>query len=249
MRCPECGSIEFNTTHIEIHCRHCGYILEDDLIESQNFIFENNPAKIPAMATAGGKLESYKRIKGNWLYTSKEKKTDSLLATVDFEGGKLHLPKFVITDAQIMIKDLQEKDYLRGRDATALIVASLYASCLNNGIVRTHLDFELKCNVSRAKVLKYYKILAKSLNLPQKKLNVEDVIEYYGHKLNLNGQIIVDAQKLTKKLNNLVLQCHVIATSCLYKSCVKHKYPLTQRKLAYVSGVHEVSLRKVLKSL
>lgn len=252
-KCNECGSQELKELFSgEVICKNCGLVTEEYSIVNQ-FISNTikNHAQMPGLGSAGGRPINGRYVKDSWLRSTKEKNNILANKQIGLICEKMNLPKYVIQDAKLIFKRAMDKGLNIGRDNNSFVYSSIYASCNINSIPRVPLEFTINTSISKAKLLKVYNILKNKLNLEVKQVDITDLIHRFGNNLKLNHNAIGLACEIFEKLKTTSVldgkYPQTIVAGLLYVSGKLNKDPRTQREIANVVGVLEVTIRKMSK--
>lgn len=166
---------------------------------------------------------------------------------------KLGLSGPVLERTAYIYRKAQEKQLVRGRSTSSILAAAIYASCREMGVSRTLKDVAKETNVRRKAISRSYRILVLELDL---KVPTVDPMKYI-------VKIANDA-KLTEKTKRMAVETMKnlarkeisagklpigLAATVLYMSCLENGEGRTQRDLAALAGVTEVTIRNRLKDL
>lgn len=249
MRCPECGSPYHTQTSLEVICTNCGLVLEDDFLE-QPFLSEpqKQSAKLPRNTSAGTGSIQGKIYQSNWFEGYSEKILENYAQRIKQMSERLHLTENVTQFAIELSEDFFRINGFKGRSSEEILASCLYASALMNRQVRTHLEFEHRVGVNRYLILRNYKKIVTELHLEFKRQEVPDLVEMFCSRLKLPPLISFQAVELWNRVKHTpALQsksAYVIASALIYRVG-----SVSQREIAFVSGVHEPSMRVILKLL
>jgi transcription initiation factor TFIIB len=166
---------------------------------------------------------------------------------------KLTILSSVLEKASCIYRKALERKLVRGRSISAMIAASLYAACRDADTPRTLKDITNAANVSRKDIARCYRVLHHELDL---KVPVVDSIQYIARissKLEITEKTKRYAVKILKDVQESRESAGKdpmgLAASALYISCVKNEISVTQRDVADVVGVTEVTIRNRCKEL
>lgn len=254
-RCPECGMEQVTKMNNEIICQSCGLVLDDSMFEESPYLEEGKEkhAKIPSLISAGGMKVDGNIVKNTWLYSTKEKNLRKAEDRIDSISDSLSIPKYVTKEAFRIFKLANEEELNVGRDNLSLIYASLYASCLINGLPKTPLELTMNSEISKTKMMRSYSVLKNKLKLNTGVVNPVDFIPRFGSKLGLKAGTITFAIKMVEKLKDKPLisgkNPQTVVASALYLASKINEDYKTQREVANVTGVLEVTIRKMSKKM
>ncbi len=273
-RCPECYSkIILIEEKGETVCSHCGLIIYErqfDLSHKGIRIYnKDGKAKkdrlgglisplIPDIA-----LCTY--IDKNYIYNSELKRAvrrDSnltwksrnlLIASNELKriGSNLNLPGFILEEAFSLYKLAFKANILKGRSIIGMITACIYYSCKNKKIPRTFQEILNQTPMVDKIVKKCYIILVRELKLKVVNTNPLLFIPRFAAELNLGFDIEIVAwrilQPMIKKKGFCGKDPKGFCAGALYFACKTKNLGISQKEIAKVVGVTEVTLRSRYK--
>jgi len=274
--CPEC---EGNTISIqekgEIVCRQCGLVISERIVdvshsgkraftkqEKERRERTGSPISIllPDMGLStiidknNIKSPDLKRA-AKWNSRMTWDKRNMLIATTELKriGSNLTLPNHVKKAAIRLYIEAFKKKLLRGRSINGMVAACLYFACRERKIPRTLQEILDQTSVNAKNVRRCYRTIIRELNLKAPSTNPVSLIPRYVAELNLDA----DTEKTTIK----ILQSFVskystsgkdpkgLCAGALYLVCKKRDKRISQKEIANVVGVTEVTLRSRYKEL
>jgi len=166
---------------------------------------------------------------------------------------KLALSYFVIEKAAYIYRKAVDKKLVRGRSVSAMIAASLFAACRNTETQRTLKDISQEGNLKKSDVSKCYRLIHKELGLKMPVVDSIQCIARISSRLEIPEKIKRRATEILK----LCQECEEsagkdpmgLAAAALYMSCIENTHKITQRAIAEVAKVTEVTVRNRYKSL
>jgi transcription initiation factor TFIIB len=170
-------------------------------------------------------------------------------------SSALNLPKYLLEDGSNILRKVVKGKLLKGRSSSNVVAAIVYYECRQSGIPRTLVDVCKAANDSRKKdVSRAYRFLLKKLELKPQLRSPVVFISQYCNKLELSGKTEQKAMKIletVKESCNLILgkDPRSIAAACTYIASVLTGEHRTQRDIATVSGITEVTVRNRYKEL
>jgi transcription initiation factor TFIIB len=175
------------------------------------------------------------------------------LTELDKVASRLSLPKEIREQAAIVYRKAVEKGLIRGRSIEGVSSAALYASCRMCGIPRTLDEIADAAKLNRKEIGRTYRFVARELNI---NLNPTTPIEYvprFGSELGLSGEIQSKAIEVLKMAMVKELTSGRgptgVAAAAIYIASVILGERRTQREVADVAGVTEVTIRNRYKEL
>jgi transcription initiation factor TFIIB len=250
MRCPECASKDVAYNLGEQFCRMCGIVISDQEFMNPHLTQSQiDLATQPAFAMAGTGTIKGRIFKHSWLMSTREKSKQNAFSQIEDLASKLNLPKSVAVDAKLYYQTLGDQSLTVGRDAPAMLIATVYAACLQHNIPRTHLDFMLYSNVRKTDLHRALKFVCARLNIQRQNVNVEELILQNANKLGLSPQIGHMACEYYLRLKTKFegRPAYVVAAVMIYITARLQRIPLTQRLVGFKTGIHEATLRKLVR--
>jgi transcription initiation factor TFIIB len=165
---------------------------------------------------------------------------------------QLGIPEPALKDAIRIYKEAVKERLTMGRSIKQLIAGSIYVSMKLHEIPRVVEEIQKAVNVEKKKVIKVYRILLfnilPKLNLKVTHLSPSQYIDKFGQDLDLPMKVRQDALKILQKArkNGLLIEGkdpNGVAAAGIYISANLHKIPRTQRDIAKIAHVTEVTLR------
>ncbi len=173
---------------------------------------------------------------------------------LDKVAGILGLPKQVKEEAAVIYRKAVEKGLVRGRSIESVVGAVVYAACRKHKIPRTLDEIANELGISKKEMARCYRLLLKELkdlNIPI--ANPADYVPRIGQKLGLKGKIIEEAIEILKKARETGVTAGKdpagLAAAALYIASLRAGERRTQKEIAQVAGVTEVTVRNRYKEL
>jgi len=274
--CPECyGRIILIKEKGETVCSQCGLIIYErqfDLSHKGIRIFNKDDRyKKERLGTPISPLipdiTLYTYIDKNNIYNSELKRAvrrDSnltwrsrnlLIASNELKriGHNLNLPRFILVEAFSLYKKAFKTKMLQGRSIIGMITACIYYSCKNKSIPRTFQEILHETPIADKIVKKCYNILVRELNLKVQNTDPTSFIPRFVAELNLGFDIEIITRKILQPMINKKIFCGKdpkgFCAGALYFACKIKNIGISQKEIAKVVGVTEVTLRSRYKEL
>lgn len=175
------------------------------------------------------------------------------LSELDRVSSRLGIPRSVREDAAKIYRSAARKKLIRGRSIEGMVAAALYTACRRNNIPRSLDEMQVASNVSKKQIGRNYRFLAKKLNIKLKPTSPSDYIPRFATQLSLSGEVESKAISIIKKAkdNGLINGKGPIgiAATALYISSILLGERKSQRDIAEIAGVTEVTIRNRYKEL
>ena len=273
---PECGGSIISIRQIgETVCSQCGLVVSErsvDLSHSDKRAYtsqekqlrEHTGAPISNLLPDIGltTVINKKNIKDpdlkravKWNTRMTWEKRNILIATTELKRicSNLNLPNHVKVEAIRLYKEAFKKKLLRGRSINSMIAASIYLAIRLKRIPRTFQEILEESSENSKDIRRCYRVLIRELNLKAPNTEPSALIPKYMAKLNLNQEI----ERITSKIvNTFTLNFSTsgkdpkgIVAGAIYLASKKKGLELTQKEIADIVGVTEVTLRSRYKEL
>ncbi|MHA1144364.1 MAG: transcription initiation factor IIB [Candidatus Helarchaeota archaeon] len=175
------------------------------------------------------------------------------MAELDRLSSQLGIPKGVKETSAVMYRRAIERRLIRGRSIEAMVAASVYAACRIRKVPRTLDELAKFTRVSKKELGRSYRLMIQKLGISIPTANAKDFISRFGADLELSGRI----QKKACELIDLATQKGItagkdptgLAAAAIYIVGILEGERRTQRKIAEVAHVTEVTIRNRYKEL
>lgn len=175
------------------------------------------------------------------------------LGELDREANRLDLPRSIREDASVIYRRAAKNNLIRGRSIEGVVATSLYIACRICNLPRTLNEIAEVSNVSKKQIAKNYRFLSRELDIKLKPTSPADYISRFASQLGLSGETQSKAIEIIHSANEKGLTSGKgptgIAAAALYISSVLLGERKTQKDIALVSGVTEVTIRNRYKEL
>ncbi len=175
------------------------------------------------------------------------------LSELDRMASALGLPKSVRETAAVIYRKAIEKNLIRGRSIEGVVAAALYAACRQAGFPRTLDEIAQYSRVDRKEIGRTYRFIARELGLKLMPTSPADYVPRFCAALNLSGEVQRKAIEIIKKAEERELTSGRgptgVAAAAIYIASILCGERRTQREVAEVAGVTEVTIRNRYKEL
>jgi transcription initiation factor TFIIB len=274
--CPEC---EGNTISVqekgEIVCQQCGLVISERIVdvshsdkraftkqEKERRERTGSPISIllpdMGLSTVIDKNSiqnpDLKRA-AKWNSRMTWDKRNMLIATTELKriGSNLNLPNHVKKAAIRLYIEAFKKKLLRGRSINGMVAACLYFACRESKIPRTLQEILDQTSVNAKNVRRCYRTIIRELNLKAPSTNPISLIPRFVAELNLDAETekttINILQSFVSKYSTSGKDPKGLCAGALYLVCKKRDKRISQKEIANVVGVTEVTLRSRYKEL
>ncbi|MEM2882010.1 MAG: transcription initiation factor IIB [Candidatus Bathyarchaeia archaeon] len=187
------------------------------------------------------------------VHSSEDRNLAQAMAEIDRLADKLHIPPSLKERAAVIYRKALESGLVRGRSIAGIAAASLYAACRLSETPRTLKDMAEASRMRKKDIARCYRLLLRELNL---KMPVEDPIRCVS-KIASKAGIDMKTQRKAIEVINMAKERGVVAgkdpmglaAAAIYVACVLEGEKKTQKEIAEVANVTEVTVRNRYKGL
>ncbi|MHA1585680.1 MAG: transcription initiation factor IIB [Promethearchaeota archaeon] len=175
------------------------------------------------------------------------------LSELDRMSSVLGLPKNLRESAAIIYRSAVKNHLIRGRSIEGVAAASLYAACRSLNIPRTLQEIGECARVDKKEIGRSYRFVAARLNLASNPTKATDYINRFVSELNLSSEVAKKALEIIGMAEKRGLTSGRgptgVAAAAIYCASILYRERRTQRDIARVSQVTEVTVRNRFKEL
>jgi transcription initiation factor TFIIB len=165
----------------------------------------------------------------------------------------LELPPVVREEAARVYNYILQRGLVRGRSMESVIAACIYASCRSYNIPRTLDEISTASEVERKEIGRTYRFIIRRMGIKVKPSSPKDYISRFASTLHLSPKTQQGAIKILSKEEISELTSGRgpagISAAALYVSALLNDEKKTQREVADVAGITEVTIRNRYKEL
>jgi len=254
MKCPSCGGRELEPDGDGLlRCIGCGEIL-DGGPEWGSF------AAVPAEAAGGEAVVSppgdapaaSEHLLQQWQEAMRLHGTPGrtlLLASQEIErlADVLRLPPHVREGALELFSEALRRKLVRGRQTERVATALLYASVRLEQLPLTLDEVAAGSRLGRLELGRLYRGLVRELQLEIEPQVAADFLPRFARKLKLSDETVAQARQLLHRAADAGygqgLGPGTLAGAALYLACREAGEPRSQKQVAQVAGITEVTVR------
>jgi transcription initiation factor TFIIB len=175
------------------------------------------------------------------------------LSELDRMGSQLGLPRNIREIAAVLYRKAVINKLVRGKSIEGMVSACLYAACRIANAPRTLDEIEDVSKVSKKEIGRSYRYLARELHLRLKPTSPIDYVIRFGDQLGVSEKTKRRAIKILNQAIEKGLTSGKgptgIAAAAIYIASLLEGEKLTQREVAEVARVTEVTVRNRYKEL
>ena len=191
-----------------------------------------------------------------WQYrisTAIERNLKVALAELKRVSSFLKLPKSVEEEAARIYTLAVQRGLVRGRSMESVVAGALYAACRRHEVPRTLDEMSEASGIEKKEIGRTYRFVTRELSINILPSNPADYIPRFASALNLSAETQSNAVEILEDAREAELTSGRgptgIAAAALYVSSLIHGEKRTQREVADVAGVTEVTIRNRYKEL
>jgi transcription initiation factor TFIIB len=175
------------------------------------------------------------------------------LSELNRMASGMNLPRTVRETAAMIYRRAVNKNLIRGRSIEGVVAASLYAACRQSNVPRTLDEVANTSRVGRKEIGRTYRFMTRELNLRLLPTSPQDYISRFCSELKLSGAAHTQSIEILRRAEKEELTSGRgptgVAAAAIYVSSIKCNERRTQREVADVAGVTEVTIRNRYKEL
>ncbi|MCK4589685.1 MAG: transcription initiation factor IIB [Nanoarchaeota archaeon] len=191
-----------------------------------------------------------------WQYrisTAIERNLKVALAELKRVSSFLKLPKSVEEEAARIYTLAVQRGLVRGRSMESVVAGALYAACRRHEVPRTLDEMSEASGIEKKEIGRTYRFVTRELSINILPSNPADYIPRFASALSLSAETQSKAVEILEDAREAELTSGRgptgIAAAALYVSSLIHGEKRTQREVADVAGVTEVTIRNRYKEL
>jgi transcription initiation factor TFIIB len=175
------------------------------------------------------------------------------LSELDRMASGMGLPRTVRETGAMIYRKAALKKLVRGRSIEGVTTAALYAACRQCHVPRTLDEISNIAHISRKEIGRTYRYVSRELGLKLLPTSPEDYISRFCSELKLSGDVRAKTLEILQEAAHRELTSGRgptgMAAASLYIASVLCGERRTQREVADVAGVTEVTIRNRYKEL
>jgi transcription initiation factor TFIIB len=185
--------------------------------------------------------------------TAIERNLKFALAELRRVSSYLSIPKIVEEEAARVYRMAAEKGLVRGRSMESVVAGALYAACRRHEFPRTLDEISQAFPLDKKEIGKTYRFICRELGIRILPTSPLDYIHRFASELKLGPEVVSKAVEIIKKAQRAEITSGKgpmgIAAASLYVAALLCGEKKTQREVADIAGVTEVTIRNRYKEL
>jgi transcription initiation factor TFIIB len=202
-----------------------------------------------------GQTRKFLRLK-KWqerVSTSIERNLRLAMSELRRVASFLNLPSVVRDESSRVYSYVLQRGLVRGRSMESVIAACIYAACRSYNIPRTLDEIAEASDVERKEIGRTYRFIIRKLGIKVTQSSPKDYVSRFSSVLKLSPKTQNDALKVLKRAEEVELTSGRgpagIAAAALYVAALINDEKKTQREVADIAGITEVTIRNRYKEL
>lgn len=182
-----------------------------------------------------------------------ERNLAQALQELERMASNLSLPKDVRETAAVIYRRAVKENMIRGRSIEGVVAGSIYGACRQMGVPRTLEEIASVTRIKKKEIGRTYRMMSRILQLGIFPSRPEDYINRFCNRLRLSNEAKKKAMEILKLAENRDLTSGRgptgVAAAAIYIASISLNERRTQREVAEVAGVTEVTIRNRYKEL
>lgn len=185
--------------------------------------------------------------------TAIERNLKLALAELKRVSSFLKLPQSVEEEASRIYTLAVQKGLVRGRSMESVVAGALYAACRRHDVPRTLDELSEASGIEKKEIGRTYRFITRELGITILPSNPSDYIARFASALKLSAETQSKSVEIIEQAQKVELTSGRgptgIAAAGLYVAALINGEKRTQREVADVAGVTEVTIRNRYKEL
>ena len=182
-----------------------------------------------------------------------ERNLSVALAEIERMSSHLSLPKAIREEAALIYRKANEKRLCRGRSIEAVVSASVYLACRLSGLPRTLDEVSDKARAGRKEIGRTSRMMVKTMSIRVYAPRPKDFTSRFCSMLGLSPEVEALAAEYIQRLSDTEMDNGRgpvgLCGASIYIASVKLDQRRTQKEVALISGVTEVTIRNRYKEI
>lgn len=187
------------------------------------------------------------------IQSSMDRNLAQAMNELDRIASQLSLPRSVREEAAVVYRKAVEKGLVRGRSIESVMAASIYAACRRLKVPRTLDEIVKYTKANRKDVARCYRLLLRELTVRVPIADPTDYVPRIGSLLGLGGSTLRRAAEILRMARERGITAGKdpagLAAAAIYIASLIEDERRTQKEIAQIAGVTEVTVRNRYKEL
>jgi transcription initiation factor TFIIB len=188
------------------------------------------------------------------VHSGAERNLAQAMTEMDRLTSQLGLSRSIKELAAMLYRKLIVKRLVRSRSIDAMVAASIYAACRLRKSPRSLREIARHSRMSKKKIGQHYRLIVRKLKLRMPIANPVNYVPRMITELGLSGEVqqkVIKILRQAKEKHGLVMgrDPRGIAAAAIYIAAILTDSPVTQREIATVAGITEVTVRNRYKEI
>lgn len=175
------------------------------------------------------------------------------LSELDRIASAIGMSRNVRETAAIIYRKAVNRNLIRGRSIEGVAAAALYGACRQCNVPRTLDEIAGKSRVPRKEIGRTYRFMARELRLRLMPTSPHDYVSRFCSELKLGSDVQTKANEIIKIASEKELTSGRgptgVSAAAIYVASLMCGHRKTQREVAEIAGVTEVTIRNRYKEL
>ena len=171
--------------------------------------------------------------------------------TISTMADRINLTKTITDRANVLFKMVSDGKNLKGRSNDAIAAACLYIACRQEGVPRTFKEIVAVSTVSKKEIGRCFKLILKVHDTSVDLITTGDFMSRFCGTLSLSREVQKAATCIAKKAVDLDIvpgrSPISVAAAAIYMASQASDDKRTQREIADIAGVADVTIRQSYK--
>ena len=173
--------------------------------------------------------------------------------TISNMADRINLPNTIVDRANNLFKMVSDGKDLKGKANNAIAAAFLYIACREEGVPRTFKEIVSVSTVSKKEIGQYFKLILKAYanSVTTQLITTGDFMPHFCGTLSLSREVQKTATCIAKKAVDLDIVSGrspiSVAAAAIYMGSQASDDKRTQREIADIAGVADVTIRQSYK--
>ena len=187
------------------------------------------------------------------VHSSIDRNLAQAMAELERLSGKLNISSPTKEKAALVYRKALDRGLVRGRSINAIVAAALCAACRMSGSPKTTSEITGASLTDKKDVTRCYRLLLQELDfhmpISDPLIFISKIAEKNGISGKTQGKAIAILRDAKQKRFSAGKAPAGMAAAALYIACIQNNEKITQKDIANVAGVTEVTIRNRYKAL